>query len=124
MTGGDVVISSVGLIAGAVGAYVGLRLVPIEQHLTDRKEARKTESEALEKRIQGLHSDAKEQREKLEERIKEIEQSYVSRESMERTINAVGDRMDRGVARIEATVNALGVKVDHLTERVTRVEAS
>lgn len=124
MTGGDVIISGVALVGGAVATYVGLRIFPLEKELADRKEARKQEAEALEKRLEGLHADAERSKEKFESRLAQLEQSYISRLELSQTIKEVGERMDRGVARVESGMKDMGAKLDHLAERVTRVEAS
>lgn len=109
-----------GGLATVVSTYVGLAVRPLER-----------EQGALDKRIDGLHDEAKEERSKterymahVEQRVASIEQSYVSRADLERTINSVGERMDRGLLRVEAGMKELGSKVDSLAERVTRVEAS
>jgi hypothetical protein len=124
MTSGDVIIAAVGLVGGGIATYVGLRLVPIEQHLAERKDARKQEAEALERRLTGLHDGVQRAYENLDRRMSQMEQTYISRLELERTINAVGERMDRGVARVEAAMKEMGSKVESLADRVTRVEAA
>lgn len=123
ITGPELVVTGIGLAAGAIATYVGLRLVPIEQHLESRRLARDKEAEALDRRLDGLHDDAKENDEKFEKRLAAIEQTFISRAELERAVNAIGARMDQGVGRVEAGMKDLGTKVDHLTERLTRVEA-
>lgn len=113
MTGAEVGMSLLAGAATIVTTYVGLTVRPLEKDL-----------EALSKRIDGLHDDMKDERAKFEARLAHIEQSYISRSELERTINSVGDRMDRGLTRVEDGMKQLGVKVDQLADRVTRVEAS
>lgn len=111
-------------VSGAIATYVGLRIFPIEKELRDRKTDRQREADALERRLQGLHDDAKEVRDRFEHRLATIEQSYISRIELERTMNAIGDRMDRGVARVEASVGILSAKMENLSERIAKVEVS
>lgn len=124
LTGPEAIVGGIGLIGGAIATYVGLRLVPIEQHLAERKEARAREAEALDKRIQGLHDDAKEEREKFERRLAQIEQTYVGRIELERSMNAIAERMEKGLVRVEAGMKDLGHEVKQLAERVAKVEVS
>lgn len=113
MTGPEIALSLVAGTATVISTYVGLTVRPLEK-----------EQVALGNRIDGLHDDLKEERGKFEQRLAQIEQSYVSRAELERTVNAVGERMDRGLARVEDGMKSLGNKLDNLAERVTRVEAS
>lgn len=112
MTGAEVVLTTGGLVAGAIATYVGLRLVPIEQHLTDRKEARKEETAKLEARLTGLHDEKKE----LERRIGELEKNSVSREAFEglrRDLETVVDRSaDRVMKHFDDTATRLEKRID------------
>jgi chromosome segregation ATPase len=95
------------------GSYMALRLKPLED--TD---------ESLSERISGLHDDLKEDRDKFERRIADIERSYLSRADLTAAIKDLRDNMDKGVDRVEQVIRALGVKVDHLADRVGKVEAA
>lgn len=116
MTGGETLVAVVGLVCGGVGTYVGLRLVPIEQHLTDRKEARKQEADALEKRLEGLHG----VREKLEARIVELEKNSVSRaafDDLRRDLETVVDRSaDRVMKHFDDTATRLEKRLERVEE--------
>lgn len=117
MTGGEAVVAVITFATGGIATYVGLRLVPIEQHLSDRKEARKTEAETLEKRLQALHD----VREKLEARIGDLEKNSVSRaafDGLRRDLEAAVDRSaDRVMKHFDETAS-------RLEKRLERVEAS
>ncbi len=95
------------------GGYIALRLKPLEDA-----------DSSAEKRIIALHDDMKEDREKFERRIADIERSYLSRADLTAAIKDIRDNFDRGVDRVEQVVRALGAKVDHLADRVGKVEAA
>lgn len=122
MTGLEGVLGVVIAGSGVVTGLLGLKLKPLEQKDTDNEEALKETKKSFDERLKGIHDDAKEEREKFERRIAAVEVSYVSRTELERVINSLGERMDRGLARVEAGMTTLGAKVDHLTERVSKVE--
>lgn len=122
MTGLEGVLSIVVAGGGIAGTLLGLKLKPLEQKDLDHEAALKETKTTFDDRLRGIHDDAKDEREKFERRIAAVEVSYVSRSELERTINSLGERMDRGLARVEAGMTTLGAKVDHLTERVSKVE--
>lgn len=124
ITGAEFLLGLVAAAGGAIGVYVGLRLAPIEKDIKAVKEQCERDNKALSDRINALHDDNKDAREKLEARLQAIEKTYIDRAELNRAIEAFGERSDRNTARIEQVVMALGVKVDHLAERVAKAEAS
>lgn len=113
MTGIEITLGLGTAVTTVIGTYIGLRIAPLEK-----------ENDALAKRIDGLHDDAKDAREKLESRLQDIEKTYIDRAELNRAVESFGSRSDRNTERIEAVVVALGVKVDHLAERVMKVESA
>lgn len=113
MTGLETGLSFVAAAATCLSTYVGLKIAPLEK-----------ENDALAKRMDGLHSDARDAREKLESRLQDIEKTYIDRAELNRAVESFGSRSDRNTERIEAVVVALGVKVDHLAERMVKIEAA
>jgi hypothetical protein len=101
------------LAAAVVSTYVGLKIAPLEK-----------ENASLVKRLDEVHGDAKDAKEKLETRLQAIEKTYIDRAELNRSVEAFGSRSDRNTARIEAVIISLGQKVDNLAERVGRVEAA
>ena len=53
-----------------------------------------------------------------------LAKTFIDRAELNRAIESFGARSDANTARIEAVVVALGVKVDHLAERVIKVEST
>lgn len=113
MTTIEVVLGALTLLLTIAGGYVALRLKPLEDA-----------DKALAERITGLHGDMKDDRDKFEKRIADIERSYLTRVELTAAIKEIRDNFDKGVDRVEIVVRALGVKVDHLAERVGKVEAA
>lgn len=124
MTTPEVIITVVGIILTIAGGYMALRLKPLEDK-DETLDARITNINAdLDRRITSLHDDAKEARQDLERRLSEIERSYLSRADLTAAIRDMRESMDKGVDRVEQVVRALGQKVDHLADRVGKVEAA
>ncbi len=113
MTPGEILLGFATLALTVGGGYMALRLKPLEDA-----------DKALGERLTALHDDMKDDREKFEKRISDIERSYLSRAELTAAIKDVRDNFDRGVDRIEMVVRALGNKVDHLADRVGKVEAA
>lgn len=109
----EIALTLFGLLLSVAGGYVALRLRPLEDA-----------DAAADRRISGIHDDMKEDREKFDRRIIEIEKSYLSRADLTAAIKDLRDGMDKSADRIESIVRALGAKVDHLSERVGKVEAA
>lgn len=117
MSGGEMAVTAVGIAATAVATYVGLRLVPIEQHLEGRKEARKEEAAVIDRRLQALHDEKRD----LERRLNDLEKVAVTRAAldqmrrdMEAAIEKVGDRV---MKHFDATA-------ERLEHRIEKVEAA
>lgn len=113
MSNVEIVLTVVGLLLTVAGGYVALRLKPLED--TDT---------SLERRLDSLHDDIKGDREKLDKRLGEIEKTYLSRAELTAAIKDLRDNFDKGIDRVESVMRALGSKVDHLADRVGKVEAS
>jgi hypothetical protein len=122
MTGLETGLSAIVVVGSAAVGWVGLRLKPLEDKDEANRDAIDDLGEDTEKRFQGLHDDIKDEREKFERRLADIEKTYLSRADLTAAIKDMRDNMDRSVDRLEAVVRALGVKVDHLAERVGKVE--
>lgn len=117
MSNVEVVLSILGVVCTAASVYVGLVVQPLKDSIKDLREDH-------EKRLDALHDDGKAEREKMERRLADMERTYVSRESLERAMKDLGERFERGVARIETSVKDMSSKVDHLAERVGKVESA
>lgn len=113
MSTAEVILAGVTLLLTIAGGYVALRLRPLEDA-----------DKALADRMTALHDDAKEDREKFERRLVEIEKSFISRSELTAAMKEIHDCLDKSTDRVEQIVRALGVKVDHLAERVVKVEAA
>lgn len=74
-------------------------------------------------RLTALHGDVKSDREKFDRRLSDIERAYISRSELMATIRDIRDGFDRGVERIEASFKQLNENVNHLLDRVAKVEA-
>jgi hypothetical protein len=106
MSTAEIALAAVTTVMTFVGGFVALRLRPLED------------------RMQNINADFKEDRERFDRRIGDIERSYLSRADLTNAIKDMNDNMNRGVDRIDAVVRALGAKVDHLSDRIGKVEAS
>lgn len=113
MTPGELGLGFFSAALTVAGGYIALRLKPLE-------DADKT----LDARLSSLHADIKADREKFDQRLSDIERSYLSRTELASAIRDIRDGMEKGWDRIEIVVNALGAKVDHLAERVGKVESA
>ena len=113
MSIGEIVLGVLTLALTIGGGYMALRLKPLED-----------KDNTLDARISALHDDMKEDRDNFAKRLGEIERTYLSRAELTAAIKDMRDGMDKGVERVELIVRALGVKVDHLADRVGKVEAS
>lgn len=101
------------IAAGAVSTYVALMVRPLEKEQAD-----------MEKRIQGLHDDVKEERERIERRLADVERSFIARSEMKSELTAMAAAFERGVDRLETGLKEVGVKVDGLAIRVHAVESA
>lgn len=113
MTGFEMGLSLTTVVTTVAGTYIGLKMAPLEKDMV-----------ALEKANDSLHKDMKDANDKLENRLQAIEKTYIDRAELNRAVEAFSSRLDRSTERIEAVVIALGQKVDHLAERVVRVEGA
>jgi hypothetical protein len=113
MSNAEIVFGVVTLGLTLAGGYIALRLKPLED--ADR---------ALSDRLVALHDDMKEEREKFERRLSDVERSYLTRAEMTAAIKEIRDDFNRGVERVEQVVYALGSKFDKLAERVGNVEGA
>ncbi len=124
MSNAQIVFGLITLALTLGGGYMALRLKPLEDKDAFLAGKIGEVDTALDRRITAIHDDIKKDREQFEKRLGEIERSYLSRAELTAAIKDVRDNMDKGVDRLEAVVRALGVKVDHLAERLGKVEAS
>lgn len=124
MTGLETGLGLMTAIGTVAGGYIGLKLRPLEKADEDNEKAINGLKTDIEKHLGELNSDVKEQKKEFERRLLEIEKSYLSRADLTAAIKEMRDHMDKGVDRVEAVVKALGVKVDHLAERVGKVEGA
>lgn len=113
MTSAEIALGSFSLILTIAGGFLALRLRPLEDA-----------DNVADKRITDMHAEMKEDREKFEKRIMDIEKTYLSRAELTAAVKDLRDNFDKGVDRIELVMRALGAKVDNLAERVGRVEAA
>lgn len=123
MTGLEVGLGVVTGLGTLACGWIGLRLKPLEDKDSVNEKAIEKVSVDLSAQLKTLHDDAKDDREKMERRLSDIEKTYLSRADLTAALKDVSDNMNRGIDRVEAIVKALGVKVDHLAERVGKVEA-
>lgn len=107
----EFILTFVGLLLTIAGGYVALRLRPLEDA-----------DFSSDKRITALHTDMKEDRDKFERRLGDVEKSFISRTELTAAIKEIHDCIDKSTDRVESIVRALGAKVDHLAERVVKVE--
>lgn len=124
MTGLETGLGLMTAIGTIAGGYIGLKLRPLEKADEANEKALDEFKREVNARLQGIHDDAKIEHKEFEQRLSEIEKSYLSRADLTAAIKEMREHMDRGVDRVEAIVRALGVKVDHLAERVAKAEAS
>lgn len=124
MTGLEVGLTAITAVGTVAGGYIGLKLKPLEDKDTALTTSIEKLTQEINERFKGLHDDTKDEHEKMERRIADIEKTYLSRADLTAALKDVNDNMNRGIDRVEAIVRALGAKVDHLAERVGKVEAA
>lgn len=109
----EIIVVVLGFVFTITGSYMALRLKPLEDRVTIQDE-----------RISSFHDDVKEEREKFERRLSDVERSYLSRADLTSAVRDMRESTDKGIDRIEQIIRALGAKVDHLAERVVKVEGA
>lgn len=113
MTGAEVGLALTGLALTIGGGVLGMRLKPIENNVSDLKDA-----------LDELKDDAKEDKKAIEDRLAGIERQYVSRMELDGAIKTICEHFDRGADRTEASLKSMSEKVDHIAERLNRVEST
>lgn len=101
MTNIEVVLAAVGLISAGIAVYVGLTIQPLKDKIDEGKE----------------------DREKFDKRLSEVERSYISRaEHAEFRVEIMALVRDVG-SKVENSINGLSHRIETLVERMAKVEA-
>jgi hypothetical protein len=112
------------LLATGASGYMAMLLQPLKDKDSAHEKAIESMEATFDGRLKGLHDDSKFETEKLERRLADVERTYLSRTELTNALKEFRESLERSVDRMETSVRVLGDKVDHLLDRVSKVEAT